>query len=149
MFNIGGGELLVIALIALIVLGPQRLPGAARQVGKTVGELRRISTGFQNELRHAFDEAERTESAKATDAAVGAVSAQSAPATSPHPWEQPPAAPAPGRKTSTPKKAAAKKASAKRAPAKKAATKKPTAKKAAAKKKAAPARRSPSPRSTR
>ena len=33
MFNVGGGEVLVIALIALIVLGPQRLPDAARQVG--------------------------------------------------------------------------------------------------------------------
>lgn len=56
MFNIGGGEFIVIALIALIVLGPQRLPDAARQVGKTVGELRRISSGFQRELRDAFDD---------------------------------------------------------------------------------------------
>ncbi len=147
MFNIGGGELLVIALIALIVLGPQRLPGAARQVGKTVGELRRISTGFQNELRHAFDEAERAESTKATDAAVGAVSAPSAPATPNHPWEQPPAAPA--RQTSTGKKAGATKAPAKKSTTKKSTTKKATTKKAAAKKKAAPVRRSPSAGSTR
>ena len=54
MFNIGGGEFLVIALIALIVLGPQRLPEAARQVGKAMGELRRISSGFQNELKSAW-----------------------------------------------------------------------------------------------
>lgn len=58
MFNIGGGEFIVIALIALIVLGPQRLPDAARQVGKTVGELRRISSGFQRELRDALDDTE-------------------------------------------------------------------------------------------
>jgi sec-independent protein translocase protein TatB len=58
MFNVGGGELIVILLVALIVLGPQRLPGAARQVGKVLGDLRRVSSGFQNELRHAFDEAE-------------------------------------------------------------------------------------------
>ena len=56
MFNVGGGEVLVIALIALIVLGPQRLPGAARQVGKTMGELRRMSSGFQQELRGALDD---------------------------------------------------------------------------------------------
>lgn len=56
MFNIGGGELLVIALIALIVLGPQRLPDAAKQVGKAMGELRRLSTGFQNELKDAFSD---------------------------------------------------------------------------------------------
>lgn len=58
MFNIGGGEFIVIALIALIVLGPQRLPDAARQVGKAMGELRRLSNGFQSELRDAFSETE-------------------------------------------------------------------------------------------
>src|SRR5690606_28690369 len=43
---------------ALIVLGPTRLPEAARQVGKAMGELRRLSTGFQNELRDALAESE-------------------------------------------------------------------------------------------
>jgi sec-independent protein translocase protein TatB len=59
MFNIGGGEFLVIAVIALIVLGPQRLPEAARQVGKVIGDLRRVSSGFQAELKGALDEADR------------------------------------------------------------------------------------------
>jgi Tat protein translocase TatB subunit len=59
MFNVGGGEILVILLLALIVLGPQRLPGAARQVGKAMGELRRVSNGFQAELRAAVDESDR------------------------------------------------------------------------------------------
>jgi sec-independent protein translocase protein TatB len=58
MFNIGGGELLVIVLIALIVLGPQRLPDAMRTFGRVVGEVRRISSGFQQELRDAFDESD-------------------------------------------------------------------------------------------
>jgi sec-independent protein translocase protein TatB len=57
-FNVGGGELIVIALIALIVLGPQRLPDAARQVGKVMGDLRKLSTGFQNEMKSAFVEAD-------------------------------------------------------------------------------------------
>ena len=56
MFNIGGGEVLVIALIALIVLGPDRLPEAARTVGKVMGEIRRLSTGFQDEVRTAFND---------------------------------------------------------------------------------------------
>ncbi|MEO7430102.1 MAG: Sec-independent protein translocase protein TatB [Acidimicrobiales bacterium] len=60
MFNIGGGEFLVIALIALIVLGPQRLPEAARQAGKAMAELRRMSSGFQNEIKGAFTESEVT-----------------------------------------------------------------------------------------
>ncbi len=58
MFNVGGGELLVILLIALIVLGPQRLPDAARTVGRVMGDLRRISSGFQQELKDAFDDSD-------------------------------------------------------------------------------------------
>ncbi len=58
MFNVGGGELLVILLVALIVLGPQRLPDAARQVGRVMGDIRRISGGFQQELKDAFDAGE-------------------------------------------------------------------------------------------
>lgn len=54
MFNVGGGEFLVIALVALIVLGPQRLPDAARQAGKAMADLRRLSSGFQGEIRDAF-----------------------------------------------------------------------------------------------
>lgn len=56
MFNVGGGELLVIMLLALIVLGPQKLPGAVRQAGRVMGEVRRISSGFQQELKDAFDD---------------------------------------------------------------------------------------------
>ena len=56
MFNVGGAELLVILLVALIVLGPSRMPEAARTVGKVVGEVRRISSGFQREVREAFEE---------------------------------------------------------------------------------------------
>ena len=65
MFNIGGGELLVIVLIALIVLGPQRLPDAMRTVGRVVGEVRRISTGFQQELRDAFEDSDIADEASA------------------------------------------------------------------------------------
>jgi sec-independent protein translocase protein TatB len=65
MFNIGGGELLVIVLIALIVLGPQRLPDAMRTVGRVVGEVRRISSGFQQELRDAFEDSEIADEASA------------------------------------------------------------------------------------
>jgi sec-independent protein translocase protein TatB len=58
MFNIGGGELIVILLIALIVLGPQRLPDAARQLGKAMSDLRRLSSGFQNEMKQALETAD-------------------------------------------------------------------------------------------
>ncbi len=47
---------MVIFLIALVVLGPDKLPGAARQAGKYMSEFRRISQGFQQELRDAVKE---------------------------------------------------------------------------------------------
>ena len=56
MLNLGTGELLVVFLVALIVLGPSRLPEAARQAGRALAELRRLSTGFQQEMRDAMRE---------------------------------------------------------------------------------------------
>ena len=56
MGNLGGGEILVILVVALLVLGPTRLPTAARQVGNAIGELRRLSSGFQNEMKAAMDD---------------------------------------------------------------------------------------------
>jgi len=54
-FQVGGGEVLVILLVALLVLGPERLPEAARKVGAMMGEIRRLSAGFQNEMRGALE----------------------------------------------------------------------------------------------
>jgi Tat protein translocase TatB subunit len=59
MFNVGTGELLVILLIALIVLGPDKLPDAARKMGNVMGELKRMSGGFQDEMRSAMDDLTR------------------------------------------------------------------------------------------
>ena len=56
MLNLGTGEVLVILVVALVVLGPDKLPGAARQAGRWLGELRRLSSGFQAELRDALQE---------------------------------------------------------------------------------------------
>lgn len=43
MFNIGPGELVVILILALVLLGPDRLPEVARAVGKGMKELRKAS----------------------------------------------------------------------------------------------------------
>lgn len=43
-------------VVALVVLGPEKLPGAARQVGNFIRQIRKISTGFQQELQNALDE---------------------------------------------------------------------------------------------
>lgn len=50
MFDIGFSELMLIAILALIVLGPERLPQAARTVGLIVGKIKRSMTGLQEEL---------------------------------------------------------------------------------------------------
>lgn len=64
MFNVGGGELIVIFLVILIVLGPEKLPETARKLGNVVHELRRMSSGLQNEMRAAMDEATRQEQSR-------------------------------------------------------------------------------------
>lgn len=56
MFNLGTGEVLLILVVALVVLGPDKLPGAARQVGQWLGQVRQLSSGFQAELRDALQE---------------------------------------------------------------------------------------------
>lgn len=55
--GMGPAELIVIIIIALIVLGPGKLPEVARAVGKTMRDLRAISDGFQNELRKEMNSA--------------------------------------------------------------------------------------------
>lgn len=50
MFDIGFAELLVLAVIAMVVIGPEKLPGVARSVGKTVGKARRMMTNLQNQI---------------------------------------------------------------------------------------------------
>jgi len=58
-FNTSGTELLVILLVALVVLGPERLPDFIRKVGRVVAEVRRMANGFQAELRDTLDEPTR------------------------------------------------------------------------------------------
>ena len=53
MFGIGTGELLLIALVALLVLGPERMPQLMRDVGKAVGDLRKTSEELQQEFLSA------------------------------------------------------------------------------------------------
>ncbi|EAT12363.1 twin-arginine translocase subunit TatB [Bermanella marisrubri] len=50
MFDIGFAELLIVGVLALIVLGPERLPKAARTVGLFIGRIRRTMSGIQQEI---------------------------------------------------------------------------------------------------
>ncbi len=53
MFGIGTPELLVILVVALIVLGPERMPEIARALGKAMAELRKATSGLTDELHNA------------------------------------------------------------------------------------------------
>ena len=64
MGNLGGGEILVILLIGLIVLGPKRLPEASKQVGKTIRQVRQTSRNFQAELEAAIEDPSIEEAAR-------------------------------------------------------------------------------------
>lgn len=55
-FNIQGSELVFLLLIALIVLGPEKLPDAIRKFTKTYAEFKKVAGGFQGELRQVLDE---------------------------------------------------------------------------------------------
>jgi sec-independent protein translocase protein TatA len=63
MFGIGLPELLVIMVLALLVLGPERLPEMARLLGRAYAQLRRASEEFQNTIRQDIAAIERQEDA--------------------------------------------------------------------------------------
>lgn len=56
MFNIQGSELIFLLLLALVILGPEKLPDAVRRFSRTYSEFKKFSAGFQGELRQALDE---------------------------------------------------------------------------------------------
>ena len=51
MFNIGPFELVVLALVGLVVLGPDRLPGLARDAAQLIRSLRDMATGARQQLK--------------------------------------------------------------------------------------------------
>ena len=58
MFDIGFSELLLFGVIALIVLGPEKLPQAARTAGQWYAKLRRMISTLQSEIESELDLAE-------------------------------------------------------------------------------------------
>lgn len=61
MFDIGWTEMLVVACVAIIVVGPKDLPGMLRTIGKTVAKVRRMAGDFQQQFDDALKEAEVSE----------------------------------------------------------------------------------------
>ena len=157
MFDIGMQEILVIAVVAIIVVGPKDLPGLLRSGAKYVGQLRNMARDFQGQMNEAIKEADLADlkklnplddvkgdidsymdSARAFDepdeeyiadgeALASSVQGEAIDA------GPPPAKAKPATKKPATKKAAAKKPAAKKPAAKTAAAKKPAAKSTAAK----------------
>jgi sec-independent protein translocase protein TatB len=55
MFGIGGQELILLMLIGLIVLGPERLPRIANQIGNWLGQARRMTRVMKRQLEEELD----------------------------------------------------------------------------------------------
>jgi sec-independent protein translocase protein TatB len=58
MFDIGWAELMVIAVVAIVVIGPKDLPRALRNVGQWTGKMKRMARDFQSQFTEAIREAE-------------------------------------------------------------------------------------------
>lgn len=58
MFDVGWTEIVVIAVVAIIVVGPKELPAMLRAFGKTLGQVRKMGGEFQRQFDQALKEAE-------------------------------------------------------------------------------------------
>ena len=77
MFGIGPEELLLVAVLALLVLGPDRLPKVMRDMGRVVGDLRRTSDELRDEFLNADKYLELKTSAPPASAEPAPASADS------------------------------------------------------------------------
>ena len=59
MFNLGFSEILIIAVIALIVIGPKQLPEVARIVGKLIGEFKRTTEDMTSQFINTKNKADK------------------------------------------------------------------------------------------
>ena len=64
MFDVGFDEMLVIAIIAIVVIGPKDLPRALRMVGQWIAKARRVSGHFRSGVEAMIREAELEEMEK-------------------------------------------------------------------------------------
>src|SRR3954452_1509049 len=67
MFDIGWSELVVIAVVALIAIGPKELPAVLRTVGQYMRKIRSMASEFQGQFQEAMREAEMADLKKHVD----------------------------------------------------------------------------------
>lgn len=64
MFDVGGGELLLILLAIIILFGPKKLPELTRMIGKGVQNIRKAQAQFQEQIREIERDINLSEEAK-------------------------------------------------------------------------------------
>ena len=67
MFDISWSEFAIIAVVALIAIGPKELPGVLRMVGQWMGKARKMAAEFQGQFQEAMREAEMADLKKSFD----------------------------------------------------------------------------------
>ena len=127
MFDVGWSELFVIAVVAIVVIGPKDLPKLMRSFGHYAGKVRRTAAEFQRQFEEAMREAELDEVKKAIESVKSESTLDpNAPVNSPvmvANKEQPPEAIEPAKpKAKAPRKRAAAKTAKAKSPAKRSKT---------------------------
>jgi len=118
MFDIGWSELLVIAVVAIVVVGPKELPKLMRSFGFYAGKLRRAAAEFRRQFDEAMREAELEEVKQAIESVRTEARAlnETAPLDRPLMVEGPKTPPPAGSGEAKPAKAPRKRAAAKAKP---------------------------------
>src|SRR6478735_1156311 len=56
MFNVTGGEMLIILIVALVILGPDRIPEVARSAGRMINKVKTMTEGLQSNVSGVMDD---------------------------------------------------------------------------------------------
>jgi len=96
LLDIGGGEMMAIFLIVLLLFGGKKMPELARGLGKSIREFKKVTSGVEDQIKQAIDEAPEvvTKPVRKAVAPISPVAPQPpAPLAPPPPVTPPPATP--------------------------------------------------------